>query len=225
MKDRVIKPIAYVKNNFPTKFGLPRQSGLAKTESYIVFEKKYSREEAFRGIEGFSHLWIIWGFDGVKNKDFSPTVRPPMLGGNERVGVFATRSPNRPNGLGLSVVEIKSVDFSNGVCKIKVTGGDFADGTAVYDVKPYLGYVDAVVDAKDGFAKEKEEYKLKVIFQKGAETLSQREKEELMDALSRDPRPQYHEDGREYGFFYSDKEIRFKVCGDTLTVTDIKEIK
>lgn len=225
MKDRVIKPIAYVKNNFPTKFGLPRQSGLAKTESYIVFEKEYSRAEAFRGIEGFSHLWIIWGFDGVEDKEFSPTVRPPMLGGNARVGVFATRSPFRPNGLGLSVVEIVSVDFANGVCKIKVTGGDFVDGTAVYDVKPYLNYVDAITQAKDGFAKAKEEYKLNVNFECEEDKISESEMNELKDVLMRDPRPQYHEDGREYGFFYSDKEIRFKVCDDTLTVTDIKEIK
>ncbi len=221
--EKVIKPIAYVQNNFPTKFGLPRQSGLAKIRSRIVFDKKYSDISAFKGLEGFSHLWIIWGFSEIEADKFSPTVRPPMLGGNERMGVFATRSPFRPNGLGLSVAQIDKIDFSDGIATLYVLGVDIMDGTPVYDVKPYLGYVDAIPFAKDGFARDKAEYRLKVVFGNNTESrLSENEREELEDALSRDPRPQYHKDGRGYGFYYSNKEVRFSVDGDTLTVEEIK---
>lgn len=224
MKDRLISPIGVVRNNFPTKFGLPRQSGLANIISDIVFDKKYSDENAVRGIKEYSHLWVIWGFDGV-SAEFSPTVRPPMLGGNERVGVFASRSPNRPNGLGLTVVKLVGAKRENGHTVITVSGGDFANGTSVYDIKPYLPYVDSVVDATNGFAGNKKDYALSVEFECDTNLLSDIEIGELRDALARDPRPQYHDDGREYGFLYADKEIKFVVENKLLKVKEIKNAK
>ncbi len=224
MENRIITPIGVVKNNFPTKFGLPRQSGLAKVHSKIVFDKKFSDIDAVRGIDGFSHLWIIWGFI-QENKEFSPTVRPPMLGGNERVGVFATRSPNRPNGLGMSVVKLLSVERENGQTVLNVSGGDFLDGTAVFDVKPYLRYADSIENAVDGFAKDKEEYLLTVKYECNVDDFSDEEREELTDALSRDPRPQYHADGRQYGLLYKDKDVKFVVESGTLKVKEIKDAK
>lgn len=220
MENRIISPIGVVRNNFPTKFGLPRQSGLANVHSKIVFDKKFSDIDAVRGIDGFSHLWIIWGFN-QDYKEFSPTVRPPMLGGNERVGVFATRSPNRPNGLGLSVVRLLKLDRENGQTVLHVSGGDFADGTAVFDVKPYLRYADSIDDAVDGFAKEKECYRLKVEFECEVD-FDENQREELIEALSRDPRPQYHADGREYGMLYKDKDVKFVVQDGILSVKEIK---
>lgn len=224
MTDRIITPIGVVKNNFPTKFGLPRQSGLANVHSKIVFDKKFSHVDAVRGIDGFSHLWIIWGFDQTE-KEFSPTVRPPMLGGNQRVGVFATRSPNRPNGLGMSVVKLLSVQRENGQTVLNVSGGDFSDGTKIFDVKPYLRYADSIDCAVDGFAKEKEEYVLSVEYECDSKVLSEEELKELTDALSHDPRPQYHEDGREYGLLFADKDVKFAVESGTLKVKEIKDAK
>ena len=224
MKDRIITPIGIVKNNFPTKFGLPRQSGLANVHSKIVFDKRFSDVDAVRGIDGFSHLWIIWGFDN-ENKEFSPTVRPPMLGGNQRVGVFATRSPNRPNGLGMSVVKLLAVERENGQTVLRVSGGDFVDGTEVFDVKPYLGYVDSVQGAVDGFARQKEEYLLKVEWDCETSDFDSAELEELTGALSRDPRPQYHEDGREYGLLYKDKDVKFVVENGIVKVKEIENAK
>lgn len=222
MKDRVISPIGVIRNNFSTKFGLPRQSGLANIKSDIVLDKKYSDESAVRGIKAFSHLWIIWGFEPLST-EFSPTVRPPMLGGNKRVGVFATRSPNRPNGLGLTVVKLIDIKREDGHTVITVEGGDFSNGSKVYDVKPYLAYVDSVDNAIDGFAKEKEDYLLSVEFRCNTDMLTSNQLEELTSALGRDPRPQYHEDGREYGFSYAGKEIKFVVENEILFVKEIKD--
>ncbi len=223
MTDRVIAPIARVKNNFNTKFGLPRQSGLAPIKAEIIFEKSFSPPEAFRGIEQFTHLWIIWGFERKGEEKFSPTVRPPMLGGNERVGVFATRSPNRPNGLGLSVVKLEKFEIRDGSAVLTVTGVDFMDGTVVYDVKPYLAYVDSVEGANSGFAEKKESYAIAVEFLEEAEReLSKEEINELRLALSRDPRPQYHEGERVYGFEFADKEIKIKRSEDKLTVLSVE---
>ena len=146
-----------------------------------------------------------------------------MLGGNERVGVFATRSPFRPNGLGLSVVKIDKIEFVDERVVIEVIGADLMNGTPIYDVKPYLGYVDCVADAEDGFAKARKNYKLEVVFDCNSNLLNENEKEELIEALSRDPRPQYHEDGRVYGLTYANKEIKFKVIENILTVTKVEE--
>lgn len=224
MKDKIIKPIAHIENNFPSKFGIPRQSGLANIRSKLIFEKEYSKVEAFKGLDGFSHLHLIWGFSENEREECSLTVRPPMLGGNERVGVFASRSPFRPNGLGLSVVKIDKFYLKEGRAIIEVLGADLMNGTPVYDVKPYLAYVDCIKDAKDGFATEKEGYRLDVTFSGECDRLlSSEQKAELIESLSRDPRPQYHEDGREYGLCYADKEIKFKVEGSTLTVVKVED--
>ncbi|MBQ2602118.1 MAG: tRNA (N6-threonylcarbamoyladenosine(37)-N6)-methyltransferase TrmO, partial [Oscillospiraceae bacterium] len=147
-----IEPIAYIKNDFTEKFGIPRQSGLADVESFVVFEPEYRDPSALRGIDGFSHLWLIWGFSEAKFECWSPTVRPPRLGGNKRLGVFATRSPFRPNSLGLSCVELGGVvDLGAEGLALSVLGADLMNGTPIYDIKPYLSYADARPEAKGGF--------------------------------------------------------------------------
>lgn len=224
-----MKIIARIHNDFKEKFGIPRQSGLSgELLSRIVFEPEYRSPEALRGIDGFSHLWLIWEFSDSKRDDWSPTVRPPRLGGNKRVGVFATRSPFRPNPIGLSSVKLEAIEqtASEGTVLV-VSGADLLDGTPIYDIKPYITYSDSHPDAISGFAEEVRDYHLNVVFCK--ELLSKvhiSKQNALIKVLEQDPRPSYQNDpDREYGMRFSDYEIFFKVTDGTLTVTRVEESK
>ena len=222
-----MKIIARIRNGYKEKFGIPRQSGLVDTEiSYIVFEPEYRVEAALRGMEGYSHLWLIWEFSEAKRAQWSPTVRPPRLGGNNRMGVFATRSPFRPNPIGLSSVKLVSLNKteSEGTV-IAVSGADLMDGTPIYDIKPYLAFTDSHPDAVSGFADGVKDYSLKVVIPDALIVRVPEEKREsLIGILEGDPRPSYIKDGeRVYTFLYSDMEISFKVEDGILEVTDIKE--
>lgn len=220
--------IARIRNDFPTKFGLPRQSGLVpELVSTIVFEPEFRVAEALRGIEAYSHLWVIWGFhqavrDGG-NQAWKPTVRPPRLGGNTRMGVFATRSPFRPNPIGLTVVKLLAVEDSPEGKVLIVAGADMMDGTPVYDIKPYLPYVDSIPEAAGGFTEEKSAYHLAVDFPQELLTqVPQEQRETLLGVLAQDPRPAYQNDGdRVYGFAYGGMDVRFTVRDGTLTVVEI----
>lgn len=221
-----MKIIAKIHNDFKEKFGIPRQSGLSgKLTSRIVFEPEYRNPDALRGIDGYSHLWLIWQFSEAIREDWSPTVRPPRLGGNKRVGVFATRSPYRPNPIGLSSVRLEKIEVteSEGTVLI-VSGADLLDGTPIFDVKPYIAYSDCHTDAVSGFADPVKEYALKVDFCK--ELLSKvhiSKQNSLIKILEQDPRPSYQNNPeREYGMRFADYEIFFKVDGDTLTVTRVE---
>ena len=221
--------IAYIHNDFPTKFGVPRQSGLVpQALSMIVFEEKYRVPEAFRGLEGYSHLWLLWEFHQAKREDWSPTVRPPRLGGNTRMGVFATRSPFRPNPIGLSCVKLEEIrkDEHWGTVLL-VSGADLMDGTPIYDVKPYLPYADCRPEATGGFAQDVMGHALQVVFPE--EWLAQvpsHQQEALLAVLSQDPRPGYQRDpDRIYGFPFGQLEIRFTVNENTLTVCQVEKLK
>jgi len=220
---KTIAPIAYIKTDFPTKFGVPRQSGLSDNVSRVVFEKDYSFPEAVRGMENFSHIWLIWDFSENIEGKWSPTVRPPRLGGNKRVGVFATRSPFRPNGLGLSLVKLDGVSTQNGQVVLTVTGADLVDGTPIYDIKPYLTLTDCRPDAKSGFSDEVKDYKLEVVFPEELKKgLSAEEISVLTEILSQDPRPGYKAENKAFGFEFKDKEVKFTVNGNTLMVLGIE---
>ena len=220
-----LRVIARIHSDFPQKFGIPRQSGLADAlESRIVFEPAYRNPDAFRGIEQFSHLWLIWEFSLAARDTFSPTVRPPRLGGNTRVGVFATRSPFRPNPLGLSCVRLERVEMDENLGPVLVVrGADLLDGTPIYDVKPYLPYVDSHPDAHGGFTEETQHYALSVDFP--AELLSHipaQKQTALLQVLSQDPRPSYQDDPqRVYGMSFAGWEIKFSVADGTLRVHDV----
>lgn len=229
-----LKTIAKVHTDFPVKFGIPRQSGLIEELcGKIVFEPLYQKPDALRGLEGYSHLWILWGFSErfVSEKsssgenDWSPTVRPPRLGGNKRVGVFATRSPNRPNKIGLSCVKIQQIDYDESV--IYVAGIDMMDGTPVYDIKPYLPYVDSHPEASGGFAAEHMDDNLNVEFPEELLTdIPEEKREALWKVLEQDPRPSYHhDDTREYGFPFAGFEIKFSVIGNILKVHGVEKHK
>ena len=224
--------IARIRNAFPTKFGLPRQSGLVpELTSTIVFEPEFRVAEALRGIESYSHLWLIWEFhqairDSEKKGDdvpWRPTVRPPRLGGNTRMGVFATRSPFRPNPLGLTVVKLLAVEDSLEGKVLVVSGADMMDGTPIYDIKPYLPYVDSVPEAIGGFTEEKAGYHLDVDFP--ADLLGRIPKENrdaLLGVLSQDPRPAYqHDENRIYGLHYAGWDVKFTVKDGVLSVVDV----
>lgn len=218
-----MKVIARIRTDFPTKFGIPRQSGLTDSEAVIIFEPEYRQEEALRGIEEYSHLWLIWEFSEVKEKDWSPTVRPPRLGGNKRVGVFATRSPFRPNPVGLSCVKLTGVERTKNGLVLRVTGADMMDNTPIYDIKPYIPYADCHTDAKGSFAQEHKDYCLEVECSKEMlSILPENKRKSLVQILSQDPRPQYIDDPhRVYGFGFAGYEVKFTVQDNTLTVTDI----
>ena len=218
-----MKIIARIHNAFDEKFGVPRQSGLAEEViSTIVFEEEFRAAEALRGIEEFSHLWLIWAFDRAERETWSPTVRPPRLGGNKRVGVFATRSPFRPNAIGLSCVRLLGVEKTPEGHVLKVAGADLVNGTPIYDIKPYLPYADCKPDATGGFTDGTVKRTVEVRF--SGETLKQLtedERRELTAILKEDPRPAYQEDPeREYAFSFDGKNIRFKVAGGVLTVLE-----
>lgn len=214
-----IKPIAFIENDYTEKFGIPRQSGLVELPSRIVFVEKYSDENALRGLEDFTHIWIIWGFSETTGR-FSPTVRPPRLGGNVRMGVFATRSPFRPNPLGLSVVKFEHIE--HGV--ITVSGADLMNGTPIYDIKPYLPYVDSIPDASNGWALAERGGSLQVIFPEELLKLVPEEKRRgLIELLSQDPRPQYQNDpDRVYTMAFEKLQVSFRINGGILTVVVIE---
>lgn len=218
-----MKIIARIRSDFPTKFGIPRQSGLSDSEATIVFEPEFRHEEALRGIESYSHLWLIWEFSEVKNKGWSPTVRPPRLGGNKRVGVFATRSPFRPNPVGLSSVRLLRVEKTSEGMVLRVEGADLMDGTPIYDIKPYIPYADCHPDAVGGFAEERKDYSLRVdCSDELLSLIPESKRSALIQVLSQDPRPQYIDDPeRVYGFEYAGYEVRFSVSEGTLTVREI----
>ena len=219
-----MKIIARIRNDFKEKFGIPRQSGILEHfESKIVFEKDYRIPEALRGIEGYSHLWLIWEFSESKRDSFSPTVRPPRLGGNKRMGVFATRSPFRPNAIGLSSVRLLSVEDTAEGKVLVVAGADILDGTPIYDIKPYLAFTDSHPDAVCGFADEVRDYSLEVVIPEDLKRgLSDEYIKALISILSGDPRPQYKEDGdRIYGMIYGKYEVKFTVADGVLTVVEI----
>lgn len=220
-----MKIIAHIKTDFPTKFGLPRQSGLIEQiKGKIVFEKPYRNVDAFRGLEDFSHIWLIWKFSKAEREAWAPTVRPPLLGGNKKMGVFATRSPFRPNPVGLSAVKLEKIEYTDNLGPVLyVSGCDLMDGTPIYDIKPYLPYADSIADATGGFTDNLSERKLEVILPPSLQKAFDTEKiTELMGVLSADPRPSYIEDEtRVYGFLFCDREIKFTVKGKVLTVIDI----
>ncbi len=220
--------IAHIRNAFPTKFGLPRQSGLVpELTSTIVFEPEFRVPEALRGIESYSHLWLIWGFHQAvregENQSWRPTVRPPRLGGNTRMGVFATRSPFRPNPIGLTVVKLLAVEDSPEGKVLIVAGADMMDGTPIYDIKPYLPYVDSVPDAVGGFTEEKAGYHLDVDFPPELlECVPEGNRETLLGVLAQDPRPAYqHDESRVYGLPFAGLDVKFTVKDGVLAVVDI----
>lgn len=219
-----ISPIAFFRSSFPTKFGVPRQSGIVpELRGSIVFESEYSNADALRGLEGFDYLWIIWGFSANAGAGWNPTVRPPLLGGNEAVGVFATRSPFRPNGLGLSSVRIISIENTPGKrMAINVAGADLMDGTPIYDIKPYVAYCDAHPDARSGFVDEREWRTLRVVVPAGVKSLfSEDDFSALVKVLELDPRPQYQDaPDRVYGMPFAGRDVRFVVADGVLTVVD-----
>lgn len=223
-----MKVIAHIRNDYKTKFGVPRQSGLvSQVRSVIYFEPEYRIPEAIRGLDGFSHIWLIWEFSKAVREDWSPTVRPPRLGGNTRMGVFATRSPFRPNALGLSCVKIEKIIF-NGKDgpEIHVSGADLMDGTPIFDIKPYLPHADCVPEASGGFAAPFAEYGLEVEFPEPLlQRVSSGKREGLIGVLAQDPRPSYqHDPERIYGMRFGDYEIRFTVKENLLTVRDVQNV-
>ena len=221
-----MKVIARIHTDFPTKFGIPRQSGIiASLQGRIVFEPEYRNPEAVRGLEEFSHIWLLWEFSEALRDSWSPTVRPPRLGGNVRKGVFATRSPFRPNPIGLSSVRLEKVDHDPKLGPVLyVSGADLMDGTPIYDIKPYIAYTDSHPDAVSGFASTPAEYLLEVECPKSLlQNIPESQRESLLEVLAHDPRPQYQSDPeRIYGMAFGGMEVNFKVEGVLLTVLDVK---
>ena len=218
-----LTPIAHIRSDFSEKFGIPRQSGLVEElTAAVVFEPAYRDPSAFRGVEGFSHLWLIWEFS--RSRGWSPTVRPPRLGGNKRLGVFATRSPFRPNPLGLSCVRLVEVRQDRALGPVLVVAGaDLLDGTPIYDVKPYLPYADCKPDAVGGFAAQPKGADLTVDCPPALlDRVPEDKRSALLAVLAQDPRPQYQDDPeRVYGMAFAGLEVKFRVAGERLTVTEI----
>lgn len=220
----MMKPVAYFRSPFGSKFGIPRQAGVvADVRGCIVLDKEYRTADAVRGMEEFDYLWLIWGFSANKHGAKGVTVRPPRLGGNKQMGVFATRSPFRPNPIGLSSVRIDHIDYG---CPdapvIHVLGADIMDGTPIYDIKPYIPYTDAHPEARGGFTDTTEWQPLEVVV---PEELQQNVPEQLLKILAQDPRPHYHNDPtRIYGMPFDGKDVRFRVDGKVLTIVEIISI-
>ncbi len=224
-----MKIIAHIQSDFPTKFGIPRQSGLVEElRAQIIFTPEYRIPEAVRGLEDFSHIWLLWQFSKTLREDWSPTVRPPRLGGNTRMGVFATRSPFRPNSIGLSCVKLISVEpnTSNGPV-LTVAGADLMDGTPIFDIKPYLTYADCYPDADGGFTEKADDFLLTVDFPEHLlEQIPEERRKALLGVLSHDPRPSYQRTpNRVYGMEFAGLDIRFSVRENRLTVVAVERRK
>ncbi len=220
-----MEPVARIRTDFPTKFGVPRQAGLVEgLSAAVVFEPEYRVPDALRGLDGFSHLWLIWEFSENRGAGWSPTVRPPRLGGNARLGVFATRSPFRPNPIGLSCVRLERVELSTPDGPVLfVSGADLVDGTPILDIKPYVPYADCHPEASGGFAGEAPEPRLAVEFPRSLLALVPGDRRAaLIGVLAQDPRPPYqHDPSRVYGFGFAGLEVRFTAGDGVLTVTDV----
>lgn len=223
------KTIARIHTGFPEKFGIPRQSGIVETPGYIVFEPPYNNPDAVRGLEEFSHIWLIWQFSQAVRDDWSPTVRPPRLGGNTRVGVFASRSPFRPNPIGLSLVKLESIEYDHSLgLVLHVTGADILDGTPIYDIKPYLPYSEAKPDAEGGFAHRVMDDSMQVVLTEDADLEPAKEIPEedlytIKKLLAQDPRPRYQDDPeRVYGMSYGEWEVKFTAGDGAIMVKSIK---
>ena len=228
MENVTIQTIARMRSDFPTKFGIPRQSGLVEElESTIVFEPEFRNPDALRGIEGYSHLWIIWQFSQAVRQEWSPTVRPPRLGGNTRMGVFATRSPFRPNNLGLSCVKLLGIEHTqtDGTV-LHVAGADLMDGTPIFDIKPYVPYSDSFPEAIGGFTDTADDFILNVEFPEHLLLkIPSNKRQAAIGVLSHDPRPSYQrKPGRIYGLSFAGFDIRFTVEDKTLTVCEVNDL-
>lgn len=224
-----LKTIAHIHTGFHEKFGIPRQSGIVETPGYIVFEPPYNNPDAVRGLEEFSHIWLIWQFSEAVRDDWSPTVRPPRLGGNTRVGVFASRSPFRPNPIGLSLVKLESIEYDHSLGPVlHVTGADILDGTPIYDIKPYLPYSEAKPDAEGGFAHRVMDDSMQVVLTEDADLEPAKEIPEedlytIKKLLAQDPRPRYQDDPeRVYGMSYGEWEVKFTAGDGAIMVKSIK---
>ncbi len=217
-----MKIIAHINTDFPSKFGIPRQSGLIKSaKGKIVFEKEYQDISAFKGLEEFSHIWVLWEFSEAKGGKWSPTVRPPLLGGNKRMGVFATRSPYRPNSIGMSALKLEGIEYNKTEGPVLlVSGCDMMDGTPIFDIKPYLAYADSIPDAKGGFTENLTDRTLDVRFNEDLlAKLPFEIRKTVIDILKNDPRPSYQNDeSRVYGLRFGEFEIKFQVADKILTV-------
>lgn len=223
-----MKIIAHIETDFSTKFGLPRQSGLCEElKGRIVFEPEFRREEALRGLEDFSHIWVLWKFSENESEDWSPTVRPPRLGGNKRVGVFATRSPFRPNNIGLSCVKLEKIDYTSENSPVLcVSGIDMMNGTPIVDIKPYIPVADCRNDATDGFTQYTKDYSVDVVFaDELLGILPEDKRQGALQMLSQDPRPSYiNDENRVFGVEYAGFDIRFSVKENILTVCDVVKL-
>ena len=223
-----IEAIAHIHSPFASKFGVPRQSGLVEgVQATVVFCPKYRSAEAVRGLEGFERIWLIWQFHQALREGWSPTVRPPRLGGNQRVGVFATRSPFRPNALGLSAVRLEGIENHPDLGPVlRVAGADLVDGTPIFDIKPYIPYADSYPDSRSGFADAVERRKLRVEFPPDLlEQIPPEQRQALSGVLAQDPRPSYQDDpGRVYGMAFAGYNVRFQVAEGTLTVRSVERL-
>lgn len=225
MQSIPIHPIGYIRSDFKEKFGVPRQSGRAPSlTASVEFYPEYAVEDAFREIEGFSHLWLLFDFSATRDKGWNATVRPPRLGGNQRVGVFASRSPFRPNHIGLSCVKLERVEKTAKGVRLLVSGADLIDGTPILDVKPYLPFADCIQSAVGGYAEAKQAYSLQVDFPENLLAKIPAEKRAgIIECLADDPRPSYQDDERIYGMAFGDYQIKFTVSNGVLTVTHVQE--
>lgn len=222
-----IEPIAHIKTNFKEKFGIPRQSGIIKDiTGEIVFENKFRNAEALKGIEKYTYLWLIFDFSKNHRNTFSPTVRPPRLGGNKRVGVFATRSPFRPNNLGLSCVKFEGIKKDDKLGYILIVSGvDLLDNTPIYDIKPYIPYCDCKTDAKGSFAEEKKKYKIDIFYNNDIFlNIEENTKNQIIKIIEQDPKPAYKKEKNTYKFLYADYEICYVYCEKKAEIINIEKI-
>lgn len=222
-----MKTIAHIYTDFPEKFGIPRQSGLVKElRGKIIFEPEYRSPDAVKGLEGFNYIWLLWKFEGTEREGWSATVKPPRLGGNEHMGVFATRSPFRPNPIGLSSVRLEKIELTTEGPVLYVSGIDLRDRTPIYDIKPYLPYADCHVDAKEGFAQAVRDYELRVEFPQELLQIFPEEKQTaIIEVLKQDPRPSYHKNPkRKYGVSFAGYDVHFTVEEDVLTVFEVVKL-
>lgn len=219
-----MKIIAHIFTDFPEKFGIPRQSGLVKElQGKIIFEPEYRSPDAVKGLEGFNYIWLLWQFQGTDRNNWSATVKPPRLGGNTHVGVFATRSPFRPNNIGLSSVKLERIELEEKGPVLYVSGIDLRDGTPIYDIKPYLPFTDCHVDAREGFAHDVKDYELEVDFPQDLIAVFPQEKQSaIIEVLKQDPRPSYHDDPeRKYGVAFAGYDVHFTVENNLLKVFEV----